>query len=238
MSANVMVTISEIKFPIYFIIIIASIFLGMLYVYMSLKKKVQLDNKFYPYFLFNILLILFLGKTFTMLTSRSSNFLTIGFSSYGGAVGNILCALYFEKISDFKKYLIKYSIISLTLIYSLSKIACFIVGCCHGIPYEKMFSVIYTDKLNIAVFPIQLLETIVFVLIFLFCNKFQNRKNISLITIIMCATCKFLLDFLRYDHLNKVITINQIISLIVIIFSVILIIKNNNVNHKNDKEKT
>lgn len=54
----------------------------------------------------------------------------------------------------------------------------------------------------------------------------------------MSATFKFLLDFLRYDHLNRVITINQIISLIVIIFSVILIIKNNNVNHKNDKEKT
>ena len=35
--------------------------------------------------------------------------------------------------------------VTLPLIYGLAKIACFIVGCCHGIPYDGLFSVTYAD---------------------------------------------------------------------------------------------
>ena len=84
-----MITISKINFPIYVTIIFVSIFLGMLYVALSLKKEIKLGNNIYLYFLLNILLILFLGKTFTMITSKSLNFLTIGFSSYGGAIATM-----------------------------------------------------------------------------------------------------------------------------------------------------
>ena len=220
-----MITISKINFPIYVTIIFVSIFLGMLYVALSLKKEIKLGNNIYLYFLLNILLILFLGKTFTMITSKSLNFLTIGFSSYGGAIATMLCSFFFEKLWDLKGYLIKYSAISLPLIYGLSKIACFIAGCCYGIPYDGPFSVTYPDNLNIPLFPAQLLEAITFILIFIICNKFKNKKNIVLITICSCAISKFLLDFLRYEHINRIITFNQIFSIIIILISIIILIK-------------
>ena len=53
------------------------------------------------------------------------------------------------------------------------------------------------------------------------CNKFKNKKNILLITICSCAISKFSLDFLRYEHINRLITFNQIFSIIIILIILI-----------------
>lgn len=214
-------TVSHIDFPIYIIIIILSIFFGMIYIFKSLKKSIRIDNNIFLYFLLTMLLILFFGKVFTMITSKSTDFLTIGLSSYGGAIGLIVSSLFFEKIMKLDGFLIKYSIISLPLIYGLSKIACFIVGCCYGLPYNSFFSVTYTNGLNIPLFPVQFVETIVFIIIFIICNKYKNCKNIIWITIFTSSLFKFLLDFLRYEHINKIITINQIISIFLMVVVII-----------------
>lgn len=212
--------IPKINFPIYMIIILLSIFIGMIYVFNSLKKISKVDN-LYLYFILDMMLTLFMGIMVSIILSGSFDFSSIGLSSYGGVAGVILSSLIFEKIIPYDGNLIKFSIISLPLIYGLSKIACFISGCCYGIPYDGLLFVRY-NKLN--VFPVQFLETVVFIIIFIICNRFKDNKNIIWYTIFTSAFFKFLLDYLRYDHINKLITVNQAISIVLMILSVIVII--------------
>ena len=80
------------------------------------------------------------------------------------------------------------------------------------------------NGLNIKLFPIQIVETITFLIIFFILHKLRNNKYIIYITIIICALSKFLLDFLRYEHIKKVISTNQIFSLILISITIILLI--------------
>ena len=137
-------------------------------------------------------------------------------------LSSIICPI--KQIVPTNKKIIKYTIISLPLTYAIGKIACFVAGCCYGIPYNGIFNVIYKDDLNIGLFPIQLLETIVFIIIFIICNKLKNNKNIIYITIFISTIAKFLLDFLRYEHINKIITANQIFSIVILIVLLIIII--------------
>lgn len=215
----------KINFPIYGIIILISVVIGMLYVFISLRKGNYKDKNIFLYFLMYIAFSIVLGKMFTIITDpNTNNFLTAGLSSYGGLVGVILAAIIFEKILPTDNKIIKYSIISLPLIYGLTKIACFIVGCCYGIPYNGIFSITYTHGLNQPLFPVQITETIVFLIIFIICHKLRNNKNIIYIVIILVSIFKFLLDFLRYDHVTKLITVNQIFSIILLIGTVIILI--------------
>ena len=216
--------ISEFNFPIYAIIIVASILLGMFYIYIYLKKENKWKPLMWLYFLLSIYMILVFGKLFTFLTNPDVNFLKTGLTSYGGAFGLILATLIFEKIVPSDKELVKASILSLPFIYGISKIGCFLVGCCYGIPYDGILSITYVDGANIPVFPVQLLETIIFLIIFIFLNRFKDSKNIVIISIITMSTFKFLLDFLRYEHYLKGFTTNQFISLFVLLISLIYFI--------------
>ena len=220
---------NKINFPIYGIIILLSVVIGMLYVYVSLRKDNYKDKNILLYFLMYITFSIVLGKMFTIVTdSNVNNFLTAGLSSHGGLIGVIAAAIIFEKILPTNNKIIKYSIISLPLIYGLTKIACFIVGCCYGIPYNGIFSITYTHGLNKPLFPIQITETIVFLIIFIICHKLRNNKNIIYITIILVSIFKFILDFLRYDHITKLITVNQIFSVILLIGTIIVFIYTKN----------
>ncbi len=219
--------IYKLNFSLYGIIIILSIVIGTIYIYRSLKKEGYSNKNIFLYFLMYVMFALFFGKFYTMVTNpEETKFLTAGLSAYGGLVGTILAAIIFEKILPCDNKIIKYSILALPLIYSLTKIACFVSGCCYGIPYDGFLSVTYVDGLNINVFPIQITETVAFLILFLFCNKFKDKENIEYITLILTAILKFLLDFLRYDHLTISITTNQIFSIILIILTILIWIYN------------
>lgn len=216
--------IPKISFPIYGIIIVISIVIGFLYIYFSLKKEKVNNKNIFLYFLMLISFSVIFGKLFTVITNpEESNLLTAGISSYGGLVGLILSSYIFEKIVPMNNKLLCLSVISLPLIYGIGKIACFIAGCCYGIPYNGIFAVVYTDDLNIPLFPVQLLETVLFIIIFIVCNRFKDNKNIIYITLMLCIIFKFLLDFLRYDHLTKFITVNQIFSIILFVMLIVFI---------------
>ncbi len=213
----------------YGISLVLSILFGALYIFLNIRKDgyKDIENNIL-FFILYFALIIFLGKIFTIITSSKELTLSnAGFSSYGGAIGAILASIIFEKIISHDKKLIKYTIISLPLTYSIGKIGCFLGGCCYGIPYNGLLSVTYTNGLNIPLFPIQLLESIVFLIIFIILNKLKNNKNIIYITIIISALAKFLLDFLRYDHLTKTITVNQIFSIILIFIILIILLFQN-----------
>ena len=150
--------------------------------------------------------------------------MTIGFSSFGAGVGLLLSAFIFEKIIPLKGKLVKYSTLSLPLIYGISKLACFFAGCCYGIPYNGLFKVKYPFVMDKFLFPVQLLESILFIILFIILSKLKNKNNIVYYVIISSAVLKYLLDFFRYDHVNKSITSNQIVCIISIIVLIIYIV--------------
>ncbi len=214
--------INEIKFPIYGMMIILSIFLGMLYVYLNIKEEIKKDNRILLFFVLVFPFTIIFGIYFTMLVSL--DFTKIGLSSYGGLIGLILSALLFEKILPCNNKIIKYTILSLPLIYGISKIGCLFAGCCYGIPYNGPLNISYPFRDIYNVFPIQLVETITFLITFFILNRFKDNKNIILITIITGATLKSLLEFLRNSHINQIISANQIFSILLVVITIIIII--------------
>lgn len=226
--------INKFSFPFYGVIILISIIISLIYIYSNLKKD-KVDNKnIFLYIIMYISFAIVFGKLYTVITDIAHpNIFKAGLSSYGGLVGVVIASIIFEKILPLNNKIIKYTVISLPLTYGISKIGCFIAGCCYGIPYNGLLSVTYTNGLNIELFPIQLLETIVFLIIFFIVNKLKNKTNIIYITLLLVSIFKFLLDFLRYDHIKKLITVNQIFSLILLIGVIIILIYKKLKNHLN-----
>ena len=119
---------------------------------------------------------------------------------------------------------------AIPLMYGISKIGCFLAGCCYGIKYNGPLSITYKYSLsapkNISLLPIQIIETITFILIYLYISKKKKEnKNIIGITLLLCGLSKFLLDYLRMNHIDKILTVNQIVSIPFIIIGLILYFK-------------
>ena len=211
------------KISIYGIMIILSLLVSLIYMFIRLKREKIQGSFIYLYIILYVTFSITFGKLFTYVVSPNPRgFMFSGLSSYGGFIGVILSAVIFEKIVPTNNTLLKYAFISLPLTYAIGKIGCFCAGCCHGIPYSGFLSVTYVNRDNISVFPIQLMETIVFLIIFLTCNKLRNNKNIIYVTFMLSGIAKFLLDFFRYDHLAKGITINQIVSIVIVLSTIII----------------
>lgn len=200
----------------------------MIYIYHNLKKEGYKNNQILLYFIMYVAFAFICGKMYTVLAYGKINFLNAGLSAYGGLIGVVVAAIIFEKILPVDGKIIKYTILSLPLVYGLTKIACFIVGCCGGIPYEGIFKVKYVDSLNIWQFPIQITESIIFLLIFIVCHFSKKNNNINYIVIALVSIFKFLLDFLRYDHINTIITRNQMFSIILLLITIITYIVSKN----------
>ena len=127
----------------------------------------------------------------------------------------------------------KYTIISTPLIYSFAKLACLFNGCCIGIPYNGPLAITYPFLGNQTYFPIQLTETIAFIIIFQICNSLHKHKNITYITLLLILTTKFLLDFLRYEHIHKFLSNNQIMSIILLSLVILTYFTKKIINQKN-----
>ena len=160
----------------------------------------------------------------------------LGFSSLGGVIGGlIMLYLYSLLVEKDYKYMLILFMPSIPLMYAIGKIGCFVAGCCYGIPYDGIGHIVYHSSevalLNTNLFPIQIVETIIFLIIFIYVisRYYKNKFSIKLIMIeiIICGISKFLLDFLRYEHTIKLITSNQIMCLLLVIFSSIYLIRLN-----------
>lgn len=229
-------TINRIPFNIYMTCILISIFIAILYVFYYLKKDKIEKRLIWLSIIMVIPYILIGGIILNYLSSPNKTSLLkgLGLSSYGGAFGLIIAVLIYETITKEKRITIRY-IISIPLIYSISKLGCFFAGCCYGIPYNGPLYVYYPHIIKDKLFPIQLLETIFFLILFIIINKIYNKYKTEYIieyTIILGALLKFLLDFLRYSHINKIFSLNQYISIITIIITIIILIVKTKSNSK------
>ncbi|MDY2902922.1 MAG: prolipoprotein diacylglyceryl transferase [Bacilli bacterium] len=224
------------KIPLYGILVVTGILSGLYIMYKNVKTLNYKKEENYGLILYILLGTLFGAKYFTLLTNFNKfkdniDFKKIGLSSYGAIIGILILLIIFAK--QYKKNfkdLINNILPAIPLMYGISKIGCFLAGCCYGIKYNGPLSITYKYSLsapkNISLLPIQKIETKTLILIYLYISKKKKEnKNIIGITILLCGLSKFLLDYLRMNHINKILTVNQIVSIPFIIIGLILYFK-------------
>ena len=148
----------------------------------------------------------------------------------GAFVGIIVYSLIFKKDMT---ALLTLGGLPLPMVYAIGKIGCFTAGCCYGINYAGFGKVIYTNSnqapLNVSLFPIQLVEALIFVGIFFYfylkCEKKRKTNRLSLndtfYLLIAISISKFGLDYLRSSSSNAFLSFNQKISIVLFIVSIL-----------------
>ena len=214
--------IPHLSFNFYAFFLASAVFAGEFYLYFKLKKAPQLGCLFF----------ILISMLFTMASILVAVVLLptdLISSSLCGGIGFIVSSLLFDKFYNQPKvykfldiqqppktpklYFTKKCIIVAPLIYAVAKLGCTYAGCCHGFAYDGPFSLKYhTPDAQGEFFPVQPLETLVFLAIFFFATKI--KKPLPIIAI--CTIAKFLLDFLRYTHETALISPNQIVCLIIL----------------------
>lgn len=165
-----------------------------------------------------------------------------GLTMLGGVVLAIIVSLGFMKIK--KMSILKICDImipSLALGIFLTRIGCFLNGCCHGIETHLPWGVTFTDPycavdpslLGTSLHPTQLYSSfygLVIMLILLFIERFKKFDGLLFfVFFILYGISRFLVDMVRFYETSAIvdglgITINQTISLIMILIGVVFIL--------------
>ena len=178
------------------------------------------------------------GKFFTFLDEFPKygfkEILDLWFTSYGNMIGAFIGIIVYSLI--FKKdmtALLTLGGLPLPMVYAIGKIGCFTAGCCYGINYAGFGKVIYTSSnqapLNVSLFPIQLVEALIFAGIFFYfyhkCEKKRKTNRLSLndtfFLLIAISISKFGLDYLRSSSNNAFLSFNQKISIVLFIVGIL-----------------
>ncbi len=150
-----------------------------------------------------------------------------GFVFYGGLAGGFVGLLLGCKIAKckIKEYINLFAVI-VPLAHAFGRIGCFCAGCCYGIPYEGFFSVRYTKAIstvpmNTGIFPVQLLESLLLVVLFFLLLKLflAGFDYLWVLYLISYAVVRFFLEFLRFDNERGFLldlSVSQFISLVVV----------------------
>ena len=173
--------------------------------------------------------VMIIVVSFMMSLILSGSILKVGFVGAGGALGLVLGVVISGFIhNDHVKETIAAWVVVSPLMYGLSKIACHIAGCCNGIPYHGLCSVTYESHDGASYFPVQLLETVVFLVIFavglvMFLKaRDEAYYNVASIVLLLSGVAKDAIEFLRESHTGQTISSYQILVLsIAVIFVVV-----------------
>jgi phosphatidylglycerol:prolipoprotein diacylglycerol transferase len=123
---------------------------------------------------------------------------------------------------------------SVPLIHAFGRIGCFCAGCCYGIPYEGTCHVVFEKSqvapLGISLFPVQLVESGINILLFILLEIIVRKTKdirISLATYMLgYGIMRFCLEFLRGDTIRGFLwnlSTSQWISLLLIAGAMILL---------------
>ena len=219
------------KYPIslYGICLFASLVIGFTIATVIMVRQKVNSVAVICSFVLNIPLLLSFGFIFNIIVNIGKENIKPGITSIGCAFGICTGAITVALIFKSAKLLQAYFTV-LPLIYSIAKTGCFLGGCCGGLEYHGPLAVNYLRHNEYAyptlTFPIQLLETAVFMIIFIILvvlyKKIKWQNHIAL-NGILCGAAKFILDFFRHSHIDVKISIIQILCIPVVIASVIFI---------------
>ena len=206
--------IPELKYTFYGPIVLFSILIGIIVACLLMHKAgVEKKNAIYTAVLTFVSIITF---SFIMSFNLTKDIRKVGFVGAGGALGLIIGIIISVLIHrDHIRESICAWIISAPLMYGLSKIACHIAGCCNGIPYSGHLAVSYGAKSGESFFPVQLAETVCFLIVFalglILYFKLKDKLLTASIILMLSALTKIGLEFLRESHIGQTISTYQII---------------------------
>lgn len=225
----------------YIIMVLAAVLTGyLLAAILLLRQKVSFEYIMYSIML-NTFFMLAGGMIYTIVAKPSLLFelsfpYIPGMSSTGAGIGMIAGTVLISVLIPFEKeaFLNSYALVT-PLIYAIAKIGCFFAGCCEGFAYEGFWAADYTLKSEKdgIYFPIQLTETVVFFLIFVVgfvLHLSQKRKYLTVTLLILSLSAKFLLEYLRNEHVGKIVTTNQIACGILLVIVGIFLFHKKKVN--------
>ncbi len=162
-----------------------------------------------------------------------------GFVFYGGLIGGILGILVYSKLFkiSFKK-LSAILIPTVPIFHSIGRLGCLCAGCCYGKEYHGFGSITFYNTqfapTGIPLFPIQIIESIcnliIFIIILLTYKKYVGTyKTVSLYAILY-SIVRFVLEFYRGDVARGILlglSTSQWISIILLIIGIGLFIYEN-----------
>lgn len=207
------------------------------------KKNIHLDDQLY--FVAFIIMFTLLGAKLLYLLQNLpqlfenadvifeswSSFLDYmggGFVFYGGLIGGCVGAICYAKFFEVNAVAAAENfVLIIPLFHCCGRIGCFLAGCCYGIEYTGPLAVTFTESLgapnNVSLFPVQLLEAglnlLVFFLLLAVDKKLKRPlQNFGLYAVIY-GVIRFLLEFLRGDPARGVwlLSTSQWISLLILI---------------------
>ena len=129
--------------------------------------------------------------------------------------------------------------ITTCIVHGTGRIGCFFAGCCHGVPYDGIFSVVFTDPvcqapLNTSIHPSQLYEmTLVFsimaILLFIKIRR-QFEGQIFLLYLMFYSVGRSWLEIYRGDLsrgfiIDDIVSNSQFISFLIFTAALVFYIK-------------
>jgi phosphatidylglycerol:prolipoprotein diacylglycerol transferase len=164
-----------------------------------------------------------------------------GFVFYGSLLFALLLVWLF-----IKKYKLAVwpflDIIAITtlIVHFFGRIGCFLAGCCHGLPYDGIFSVVFSDPncvaepLNTPLYPTQLYSAFMLlsILLILFIIKRSQRfeGELFLVYLMLYAVGRSIIEEFRGDEergfvFDGFLSHSQLIALVLFLLALFLFIK-------------
>lgn len=199
----------------YILINVAAILLGSLSVFCWLRHDKIKPKSALALAAFLAVTVFVLGLDLRLKTWPT---LKISFSAIRGVIGAGFAIIVVRKYSpkDYAKFL-RATIVSLPIMYAISKFSCLYVGCCHGFEYAGPLAYVHDGQ---SYFPVQLLEIIIFGLLSIVFAIIAKKKHKLYIYLPYVALgVKFLLDFCRAERGGPVsfLSWNQVFLLIIML---------------------
>lgn len=218
--------------PIYGIFLLLSLFINCIVIFVLGKVQNIKSNIILCSLTFEMIGIISGAKVLNIIqTGWKHGFYYAGFSAYGGVVGGVASLIGFSKAYKVSLHkMLSIYVPLLPLLYSISKMGCFLSGCCYGIEYCGIGSVTYGYSngapINISLFPVQLVESIVNLIIYVYIMVIyiKNKDDINIIgyVFLLCGVSKFILEFFRASWEGG-ISSTQCISIFFIICGLFII---------------
>ena len=213
-----MMYIPEFKYTFYGPIVLGSILIGII-VASCLMAKAGTRKETVGFTAILTFVTIIMTSFAMSIVLHDGDIRKIGFVGAGGALGLILGATISALIHrDHVPESVAAWIISAPLMYGLSKIACHIAGCCNGIPYDGFMAVTYEAR-GASFFPVQLLETVVFLIIaltgFVLYIKSDDKLKMAEIILMLSGFSKAGIEFLRESHMGQTVSNYQILVIMI-----------------------
>jgi phosphatidylglycerol:prolipoprotein diacylglycerol transferase len=162
--------------------------------------------------------------------------LSRGLVFYGGLIGGLSALIVFCKTQRIDVWEMFAAILpGVPLAHSIGRIGCFLAGCCYGVPADPPWGVFFKPgsaaPAQVSLFPIQLLEAalnmLLFIALFIFARKRRKPGYVPAFYLIGYSVQRFILEFFRYDVQRGVyfgLSTSQWISAVLLAAAVLMII--------------